>query len=91
MEEDRARRKEDENLPHHWRPIAPDNPGPKERADAVAKAVQKHGGKLKFCGREEGAQLWWALVDVHGVADPEAMWRDIQSLAPGKTLLTPEE
>jgi hypothetical protein len=78
-------------MPHHWRPIAPDNPGPKERADAVAKAVQKHGGKLKFCGREEGAQLWWALVDVHGVADPEAMWRDIQSLAPGKTLLAPEE
>jgi hypothetical protein len=57
----------------------------------VAKAVQKHGGKLKFCGREAGAQLWWALVDVHGVADPEAMWRDIQSLAPGKTLLAPEE
>jgi hypothetical protein len=78
-------------VPHHWRPIAPDNPGPKERADAVAKAVHKHGGKVKFCGREQGAQLWWALIDVDGVADPEAMWRDVQALAPGKTLLHPEE
>jgi hypothetical protein len=57
----------------------------------VAKAVHKHGGKMKFCGREQGAQLWWALIEVDGVADPEAMWRDIQALAPGKTLLHPEE
>jgi len=31
------------------------------------------------------------LIDVDGVADPEAMWRDVQALAPGKTLLHPEE
>jgi hypothetical protein len=78
-------------VPHHWRPIEPDNPGPKERASDVAKIVRQHGGKLTYCGREQGARLWWALIEVDGVADPEAMWRDVRALAPGKTLLGPEE
>jgi hypothetical protein len=79
-------------MPKHWRPIAPDNPGPKDRIDKVRKIVeQDHSGKLMFCGREDGAQLWWALVDVKGVNDPGKMWNDIGSLAPGKVLLDDDE
>ena len=79
-------------MPRHWRPIAPDNPGPKERVEKVRKIVeQDHHGKLIFCGREDGAQLWWALVDVKGVSNPGKMWDDIVSLAPGKVLLGEDE
>ena len=79
-------------MPKHWRPIAPDNPGPKDRIDKVRKIVeQDYKGKLLFCGREDGAQLWWAMVDVKGVTAPGKMWDDIGYLAPGKVLLDEDE
>jgi hypothetical protein len=79
-------------MPKHWRPIAPDNPGPQDRVNKVRKIVeQDYQGKLLFCGREDGAQLWWALVDVKDVNDPGKMWDDIGSLAPGKVLLDDDE
>ena len=57
-------------MPRHWRPIDPDNPGPGARVEQVRKIVEDtHHGKLIFCGREDGARLWWALVDVKHVAD----------------------
>jgi hypothetical protein len=79
-------------MPRHWKPIAPDNPGPKDRVKAVRKIVEvEHKGKLLFCGREDGAQLWWALVDVKNVQDPHKMWDQIGALAPGKVLLGEDE
>jgi hypothetical protein len=79
-------------MPRHWRPIEPDNPGPKDRIKQVRDLVEtKHKGKLVFCGREDGARLWWALVDVDGVQDTERMWDDIGALAPGKVLLGEDE
>jgi hypothetical protein len=75
-------------MPKHWRPIAPDNPEPKDRIKAVRKIVEvDHKGELLFCGHEDGAKLWWALVDVKNVSDPDQMWKDIRFLAPGKVLL----
>lgn len=79
-------------MPKHWRPIAPDNPGPKDRIDKVRKIVeQDHKGKLLFCGREDAGQLWWALVDVKGVNDPGKMWDDIGWLGQGKVLLDEDD
>lgn len=79
-------------MPRHWRPIEPDNPGPKERAEHVRKIVEEtHHGKLVFCGREDGARLWWALVDVKNVQDPRKMWDEVGALAPGKVLLGEDE
>jgi hypothetical protein len=79
-------------MPRHWRPIKPDNPGPKARVDEVKKIVEDtHKGKLIFCGREDGASLWWALVDVKNVQDPGKMWSEIGDLAPGKVLLGEDE
>jgi hypothetical protein len=79
-------------MPRHWRPIKPDNPGPKKRVEEVKRLVeQTHKGKLVFCGREDGAELWWAMVDVKGVQDPAKMWNDIGALAPGKVLLGEDE
>jgi hypothetical protein len=79
-------------MPRHWRPIDPDNPGPGARVEQVRKIVEDtHHGKLIFCGREDGARLWWALVDVKHVADPGQMWDDVGVLAPGKVLLGVDE
>jgi hypothetical protein len=79
-------------MPKHWRPIAPDNPSTKDRIDKVRKIVEDdHKGKLKFCGYEEGTEKWWALVDVKTVSDPDKMWEDIRSLAPGKVLLDKDD
>ncbi len=79
-------------MPRHWRPIEPDNPGPKHRAEEVRKIVEDdHKGKLDFCGREEGGRLWWALVDVKNVRDPKRMWKELRAVAPGKVILAPDE
>jgi hypothetical protein len=85
-------RKGDCGMPRHWRPIKPDNPGPKDRVNEVRKIVETdHEGKLIFCGREDGAALWWALIDVKNVRDPGRMWSEIGDLAPGKVLLGEDE
>jgi hypothetical protein len=82
----------EEEMPRHWRPVAPDNPGPKQRAENIRKIVEDdHNGKLDFCGREEGGRLWWALVDVSNVRDPQRMWDRVGALAPGKVILPPDE
>jgi hypothetical protein len=82
-------------MPRHWRPIEPDNPGPKQRAEEVKKIVEgpPFNGKLDFCGREEGGRLWWALVDVANVPEGERenMWTKVKALAPGKVILPPDE
>jgi hypothetical protein len=79
-------------MPRHWRPIEPDNPGPKARVEQVRKIVEDtHKGKLIFCGREDGAALWWALVDVKNVKNPGKMWSEIGYLSPGKVLLGEDE
>jgi hypothetical protein len=78
-------------MPRHWRPIAPDNPGPKARIKEVREKVDKHKGKLEFCGREKDANRWWALVDVKDVADPEKMWQDVRTQGPGIVLLGEDE
>lgn len=79
-------------MPKHWRPIAPDNPGPKDRVKTVRKIVEDdYKGKLEFCGYEEEGELWWALVDVTNVGDPDQMWKDVRSLARGKVLVGEDE
>ena len=40
-------------MPQHWWLIAPDKPGPKERAKGVRKAAREHGGMVIFVGRTE--------------------------------------
>ena len=49
-------------MPHHWWLIEGDNPGPKERAADVKKAVDNlpHVDCL-FVGREAGGNDWYAL------------------------------
>ena len=79
-------------MPRHWRPIEPDNPGPKERVKEVKQIVENdHGGKLLFCGPEEGTRKWWALVDVRGVGNPDAMWTKVRTVGQGKVLLGEDE
>jgi hypothetical protein len=65
-------------LPHHWWLIEGDNPGPKQRAAAVLKAVDDlpHVECL-LVGREEPAERgrWYALVYVDPKADPDELRR----------------
>jgi hypothetical protein len=57
-------------VPHHWWLIEGDNPGPKERAADVKKAVDNlpHVDCL-FVGREAGGNDWYALVREDDKAD----------------------
>ena len=41
-------------------------------------------GKLEFCGYEGEKELWWALVDVTNVGNPDQRGRDVRSLAAGE-------
>lgn len=66
-------------MPHHWRPISPDNPNRKGRGDEVKEAARRHGGVVTFVGTKEGTNEWFMLVDVTRVADPEAMARDCKA------------
>lgn len=65
-------------MPHHWRPIK-EGKGGEARLTEVETAVSDAGGTLLFAGAEEGhgPEKWFALVDVSGVDDPDAMWRSI--------------
>jgi hypothetical protein len=65
-------------LPHHWWLIEGDNPGPKQRAASVLKAVDDLPNvECLFVGREEPASSgrWYALVWVDPKADPEELRR----------------
>ena len=66
------------HLPHHWWLIEGDNPGPKQRAASVLKAVDDLPNvECLFVGREEPASSgrWYALVWVDPKADPEELKR----------------
>jgi hypothetical protein len=50
-------------VPYHWWLIEGDNPGPKQRAEAVRKAVDDLPNvDCLFVGREAGGNDWYALV-----------------------------
>lgn len=66
-------------MPHHWRPLDPDNPNRKQRGNEVKQAAARHRGVVKFVGSKEGTNEWFMLVDVTGVADPEAMAKDCKA------------
>jgi hypothetical protein len=79
-------------VPRHWRPIEPDNPGPKERIEEVRRIVEEeHHGALVFCGPEKGTRNWWALVDVRGVGNSDKMWEKVRPAGEGKVLLGEDE
>ena len=50
-------------MPYHWWLIEGDNPGPRQRAEAVRKAVDDLPNvDCLFVGREAGGNDWYALV-----------------------------
>jgi hypothetical protein len=50
-------------VPYHWWLIEGDNPGPRQRAEAVRKAVDDLPNvDCLFVGREAGGNDWYALV-----------------------------
>jgi hypothetical protein len=78
-------------VPHHWRPIDPDNPNRKARGDDVKQKARAKGGDVKFVGSKKGTNDWFMLVDVTGVADPEALARDCKSRGPATVYYTSDE
>jgi hypothetical protein len=57
-------------VPYHWWLIEGDNPGPKQRAEAVRKAVDDLPNvDCLFVGREAGGNDWYALVREDDKAD----------------------
>lgn len=80
-------------MPYHWWLIEPDNPGPKQRAAEVKKAVDDLPNvEAIFVGREEPAttRRWYALVYVDDKADPGEL-RSAKArirVRPGGKLLT---
>ena len=67
-------------MPHHWWLIEGDNPGPRQRASAVKKAVDDLPNvECRFVGREAGSNRWYALVWV----DPGAPVDELRSAKKG--------
>ena len=67
-------------MPHHWWLIEGDNPGPKQRAAAVKKAVDDLPHvECQFVGREAGSNDWYALVRV----DPGAPAKELGTAKKG--------
>ena len=72
-------------MPHHWRPIK-EGAGGNTRVTEVANEVVSAGGQLLFVGPEQNSnpERWFALVDVSGVGDTDAMWSNIGTKGPPK-------
>ena len=61
-------------MPHHWWLIEGDNPGPRQRAAAVRKAVDDLPNvECHFVGREANSNRWYALVWVDPGAPPDEL------------------
>ncbi len=78
-------------MPRYWRPIAPDNPGPKERGEEVRRIAARHGGNVEFVGCREGTREWYVLVDITSVPDPEAMARELRARGRATIYLSSDE
>jgi hypothetical protein len=64
-------------MPYHWFLIDPHNPGPKQRAKAVRKAVRAYAGTdVVFVGRTP-KNTWFALVYVEDPADEDLVYKAI--------------
>jgi hypothetical protein len=72
-------------VPHHWRPIKEGSGGATRKAE-VESEVTTAGGELLFVGSEENTnpERWFALVDIDGVGDTDAMWNSIGTKGPAK-------
>jgi hypothetical protein len=91
VEDDRPTRKEDE-MPRHWRPIAPDNPNSrKERGEEVKTKAGEHGGIVEFVGSKGRTNQWFMLVDVTNVGDPEQMAKDCKERGPATVYWSSDE
>lgn len=67
-------------MPHHWWLIEGDNPGPRERAADVKKAVDDLPNvECLFVGREAGGNNWYALVREDDEPDTAAQLRSARS------------
>jgi hypothetical protein len=67
-------------VPHHWWLIEGDNPGPRQRAAAVRKAVDDLPNvECRFVGREARSNRWYALVWV----DPKAPADELRNAKKG--------
>jgi hypothetical protein len=75
----------EKRMPHHWRPIK-EGAGGNTRVTEVANEVVNAGGQLLFVGPEQNSnpERWFALVDVSGVGDTDAMWSNIGTKGPAK-------
>lgn len=61
-------------MPYHWWLIEGDNPGPKQRAEAVRKAVDDLPNvDCLFVGREAGGNDWYALVRENDKAEKKEL------------------
>jgi len=64
-------------MPYHWWLIDPDNPGPRQRAKAVRKAVSEcDGAELVFVGRTK-KNTWFALVQIDDPANEDDVYKAV--------------
>lgn len=63
-------------MPYHWWLIDPDNPGPRQRAKAVRRAVDDYRSDVLFVGRTR-KNAWFALVFVDDDEDEDAVYKAV--------------